>query len=148
MHGRISMKSTRGSGRSWKSVTLRIRRYKKLGHKHIYVETFNTKQQKVFRCLTSRCSAHYIFLLYHYTSLSMKNALLSIIFILSLTGIVGFNLGNTNWVPEKEVSMEDNDWGPEQDMTRPYCDIQHKIKIIDKINNKTYYSYWHEYCNF
>src|SRR3990172_5177017 len=61
MHGRISEKSTRGSGRSWKPVTLRIRRYKQRGHKHIYVSTLNTKLQNVYRCSMSRCSAHYLF---------------------------------------------------------------------------------------
>lgn len=59
MHGRLSVYGSRG-GKSYRRVTLRIRREKKRGHQHQYVETLNTKMQKVMRCEMSRCKAHFI----------------------------------------------------------------------------------------
>ncbi len=103
MHGRISMKSTRGSGRSWKPVTLRIRRYKKLGHQHQYVETLNTKLQKVFRCTTSRCSAHHLFspkYLYYYfiESLMRTSTKLAGLALLIVALIIGTQFASaSNW---------------------------------------------------
>ncbi len=49
MYGRISVRSSRNL-RPFRGVTLRIRRYKKRGHKHELYMSVNTKGEKVERC--------------------------------------------------------------------------------------------------